>query len=78
MLATRRTLRRSERRVMLARQRRRVNVGGAVTLRASPRVFLGRSTQHVTARTLLGEWLGAAVTLAGIAGWGMLLLLLGA
>ena len=78
MLATRRTGRHSERRAMLARPRRRVYVGSAVTRRASSRVFLIRSTQHVTARTLVGEWLGAAVTLVGIAGWAMLVMLLGA
>jgi hypothetical protein len=32
----------------------------------------------VTARTPLGDWLDAAVTLVGIAGWGTLLMLLGA
>jgi hypothetical protein len=32
----------------------------------------------VTSRTRLGDWLGAAVTLAGIAGWAALLMLLGA
>ena len=45
---------------------------------ASRRVFLFRSTQHMTARTRLGDWLGAALMLVGIAGWGMLLMLLGA
>jgi len=77
MLATRRTVRHSERRAMVARPRRRAYVGSAVTRCASSRVFLFLTTQHVTARTALGDWLGAAVTLAGIAGWGFLLMLLG-
>jgi len=61
---------------MAARGRRRVYVGGTVTHRASSRVFLSRTTQQVTSRAPLAEWLGAAATLAGVAGWGMLLLLL--
>ena len=78
MLATRRTGRQSGRRAMVARPRRRVYVGSAVTRRASRRVFLIRATQHMTARTRLGHWLGAALMLVGIAGWGMPLMLLGA
>jgi hypothetical protein len=55
-----------------------VYVGSAVTRRASSGVFLARTTQQVTSRTRLGDWLGAAVTLAGVAGWAALLMLLGA
>ncbi len=78
MLATQRAVRHSRRRAMPVRPRRRVYVGGAVTRRASSRVFLTRTTQHVTSTGLLRDWLGAAATLAGVAGWGMLLMLLGA
>ena len=78
MLATRRTITHPERRAMGVRRRRRVYVGGAVIRRATSAVFLSRSTQHVAARTALGDWLGAAFTLIGIAGWGTLLMLLGA
>jgi hypothetical protein len=63
---------------MSARPRRRVYVGSAVTHRAQSRFFLTRTTKQVTLRTRLGDWVGAAVTLAGIAGWGTLLMLLGA
>jgi hypothetical protein len=63
---------------MSVRPRRRVYVGTAVTRRASSRVFLTRTTQQVTSGTRLGDCLGAAVTLAGIAGWAALLVLLGA
>jgi hypothetical protein len=58
--------------------RRRVYVGSAVTRHASSRVFLARTTQQVTSRKLFGDCLGAAITLAGVAGWGALLMLLGA
>jgi hypothetical protein len=78
MLATRRSVRHSARRALLARRHRKVYVGGAVTRRASSRVFLARSTQHVTVRTLLVDWVGALFTLVGIASWGLLLMLLGA
>ena len=78
MLATRRTGRRSERREMSARARHRVYVGNGVTRRARSRVFLARSTQHVTSGTILGDCLGAAATLVGIAGWGTVLVLFGA
>ena len=79
MLATRRTGRYARRRAVSVRvrPRRRVYVGGAVTRRASSRVFLARTAQQVTSRKLLDDWLGAAVTLAGVAGWAALLLLLG-
>jgi hypothetical protein len=63
---------------MSVRPRRRVYVGNAVTRRASSRVFLTRTTQQVTSRKLLGDCLGAAVTLAGVASWAALLMLLGA
>jgi len=78
MVAAKRTVRHARRRAMSARPRRRVYVGSAVTRRASSRVFLTRTTQQVTSRKLLGDCLGAAVTLAGVAGWAALLLLLGA
>ena len=78
MLATRKTVRHARRRALSVRPRRRVYVGSAVTRRASSRVFLARTTQQVTSRKLLGDCLGAAVTLAGVAGWAALLLLLGA
>ena len=83
MLAAQRAVRRARRRQFLphltmpGRARRRVYVGGAVTRRASSRVFLSRTTQQVTSRKLLGDCLGAAVTLAGVAGWAALLMLLG-
>ena len=77
MLATRRTARHSGRRVMPTRPHRRVYSGGAVTRRAESRVFLTRRTQQVASGTRLGDWLGAALTLAAIAGWGALLVLLG-
>jgi hypothetical protein len=54
-----------------------VYAGGAVTRRAESRVFLFRTTQQVASGTRLGDWLGAAVMLAAIAGWGTLLMLLG-
>jgi hypothetical protein len=78
MLVTRRTVRHARRRAMSVRPRRRVYVGSAVTRRASCRFFLTRTTQQVTSRKLLGDSLGAAVTLAGVAGWAALLMLLGA
>ena len=78
MLAARRTVRQTRRRTMSTRPRRRVYVGSAVTRRASSRVFLTRTTQQVTSRKLFRDCLGAAVTLAGIAGWAALLMLLGA
>lgn len=78
MLAAKRTVRHARRRAMSVRQRRRVYVGSVVTRRASSRVFLTRTTQQVTSRKLLGDCLGAAVTLAGVAGWAALLMLLGA
>jgi hypothetical protein len=78
MLATKRAIRHAGRRTMSARPRRRVYVGSAVTRRESSRVFLSRTTQQVTSRKLVGDCLGAAVTLAGAAGWVALLMLLGA
>ena len=78
MLATKRAIRHAGRRTMSARPRRRAYVGGAVRRRASSRVFLSRTTQQVTSRRLVGDCLGAAVTLAGVAGWAVLLMLLGA
>ncbi len=78
MLATRKTVGHARWRALSLHPRGRVYVGSAVTRRASSRVFLDRTTQQVTSRTRLGDWLGAAVTLAGVAGWGALLLLLGA
>jgi hypothetical protein len=78
MLAAKKTVRHARRRAMSMRPRRRVYVGSAVTHRASSRVFLTRTTQQVTSRKLLGDYLGAAVTLAGVAGWAALLMLLGA
>ena len=78
MLATKRTASGSGRRAQSARPRHRVYVGRAVTRRASSRVFFRRTTQQVTSRRLVGDCLGAAVTLAGVAGWAALLMLLGA
>lgn len=78
MLATRKPVSHAGRRALSACPRPRVYGGGAVTRRASSRVFLARTTQQVTSRTRLGDWLGAAVTLAGVAGWAALLMLLGA
>jgi len=78
MLATRGTLRHSRRRAVSARPRRKVYVGSAVNRRSWSRVFLARTTQQVTSRTLLGDCAGAAATLAGVAGWAALLMLLGA
>jgi hypothetical protein len=79
MLEVRRTVRYAKRRAVSVRvrPRRRVYVGSAVTRRASSRVFLVRTTQQVTARKLLSDCLGAAVTIAGVAGWAVLLMLLG-
>ena len=78
MLAAKRAVRHTRRRAMSVPPRRRVYVGSAVTRRASSRVFLARTTQQVTSRKLLGDCIGAAVTLAGVAGWAALLMLLGA
>ena len=78
MLAAGKTVGHGRRRALSVRPRRRVYVGSAVTRRASSRVFLARTTQQVTSRTRLSDWLGAAVTLAGVAGWSALLMLLGA
>ena len=77
MLATRKTVGHERRRAMSVRPRRRVYVGSAVTLLASSRVFLDLTTQQVTSKTRLGDWLGAVVALAGVAGWAALLMLLG-
>jgi len=63
---------------MSVRLRRKVSVGSPVTRRASSGVVLTSTTQQVTSRKLLGNFLGAAVTLAGVAGWAALLMLLGA
>jgi hypothetical protein len=76
MLATRKTVGHARRRAMSVRPRRRVYVGSAVTLLASSRVFLDLTTQQVTSKTRLGDWLGAVVALAGVAGWAALLMLL--
>ena len=78
MLAMQRTVRHSRRRAMPVRPRRRVYAGGAVTRRASSRVYLSRRTQQVTSKAPLRNSLGAAATLAAVAGWGTLLALLGA
>jgi hypothetical protein len=77
MLATRGTAWNSTRRAVSARPRRRVYTGSAVTRRAESRVFLARRTQQVASGRGLGDWLGAALTLAAIVGWGALLALLG-
>lgn len=76
MLAAKRSVRHSKRRGVLVRPRRKVYVGSAVTRRAPSRFFLYRTTQQMTLRTLVGDWLGAAAMLAGFAGWGTLLMLL--
>ena len=78
MLATKRTVSRAERRATLAHPRRRVYVGSAVRRHVSSRFFLTRTTQQVTSRRLLGDCVGVVVTLGGIAGWAMLIMLLGA
>ena len=78
MLATRKTVGHARRRALSVRPHRRVYVGSAVTRRASSRVFLDRTTRQVTSRTRVGDWLGAAATLTGVAGWAALLMLLGA
>jgi hypothetical protein len=78
MLAANRTVRHGRRRTMPVPPRRRVYVGGAVSRRASSRVFLARTTQQVTSRRLLADCLGAVFMLAGIAGWLALLMLVGA
>jgi hypothetical protein len=65
------------RRGMSERPRRRVYTGGAVTRPAESRVFFTRGTQQMASGTRLGDWLGAALMLAAIAGWGTLLMLLG-
>lgn len=78
MLVTKRAVRHARRREKSMRPRRRVYVGSAVTRRASSRVFLARTTQHVTSRRLVIDCLAAAATLAGVAGWAALLMLLGA
>ena len=77
MPATRKAISHSRRRSTSARPRRRVYAGAAVTRRAASRVFLARTTQQVASGTRLGDWLGAAVMLAAMAGWGTLLMLLG-
>ena len=78
MLAAKRTVRHARRRAVSvrARPRSKAYAGGAVTRRASSRVFLTRTTQQMTSRKLLGDCLGAAVMLAGVAGWAVLLMLL--
>jgi hypothetical protein len=78
MLATRRNVRRSRRRAIPVRPCRSVYVGLAVSRRAASRVFLPRTTQQVTSGGLLRDCLGAAAMLGGVAGWWMLLVLLGA
>jgi len=78
MLAMRKTVRHARRRALSVHSHRRVYVGSAVTRRASSRVFFAYKAQQVTSRTRLGDWLGAAVTLAGVAGWAALLIILGA
>jgi hypothetical protein len=55
-----------------------VYAGRPVTRRKSTRVFFTRKAQQVASGARLREWLGAAATLAAIAGWGALLMLLGA
>jgi len=77
MLATRRTAWHSTRRAVSARPRRRVYTGSAVTRRAESRVFLTRRTQQVTSGGRFADWIGAALMLAAIAGWGTLLMVLG-
>ena len=77
MLTRRRAVWQSRRRATGVRPRRRVYTGGAVTRRAGSRVFLTRRTQQVASGTRLGDWLGAALMLAAIAGWGTLVMLLG-
>ena len=78
MVAMQRTVRHSRRRGMPVGPCRRVYVGGAVTRRASSRVFLSRTTQQMTSKAPLRNSLGAAAKLAAVAGWGTLLALLGA
>jgi hypothetical protein len=62
---------------MPERARRRVYTGKAVTRCAESRVFLTRRTQQVTsAGGRLADWIGAALMLAAMAGWGTLLMVL--
>lgn len=77
MLVTTRTIRHAGWRARPKRLPRRVYAGSAVTRRASSRFFLRRTTQQMTSRRLLADCLGAAVTLASIAGWATLLMLVG-
>ncbi len=77
MLATRRAVSHSRRREMPARARRRVYTGNAVTRCAESRVFLTQRTQQVASGGRLADWIGAALMLAAIAGWGTLLMVLG-
>ncbi len=77
MLATRRAGLHSRRRKMPARARRRVYTGNAVTRCAESRVFLTQRTQQVASGGRLADWIGAALMLAAIAGWGTLLMVLG-
>jgi len=78
MLATKRTVRHARRRARSLSPRRRAYTGSAVSRPASSRFFLPRTTQQVTSRSLLGDFLGAAAMLAGVASWAALLMLLGA
>jgi hypothetical protein len=76
MLATRRAVSHSRRRKMPARARGRVYTGKAVTRCAESRVFFYRRTKQVTSGGPLADWIGAALMLAAIAGWGTLLMVL--
>ena len=77
MLTALRAGRRLRKRRVTGSTGRRVYVGSGVTRRDSSRVFLTRGTQHMTSRTLLVDWLGAAFMAFGAIGWGALIVLLG-
>ena len=61
----------------LVRARQRVYVGRMVTRRSSSCIFLSRTTQQMASRTRLADWIGGALMLCGIVGWGALVVLLG-
>ena len=77
MLTARRISMRRRPHRMRTRRRRRVYAGSAVTRRESSRVFLSRTTQQMASRTQLADWIGGALLVCSIVGWGALLAFLG-
>ena len=77
MLTAARRARRLRPHRLTPRRRRRVYVGSVVTRRESSRVFLARTTQQMASRRVLGDWIGGALLVCGIAGWGALIVFLG-